>query len=279
MTHLNKLHQKAGQLRCRILEMGIASGGHIASAFSCVEILVALYHGGIIRIDSKRPTHPERDRFIMSKGHGETGLYAVLADMGFFSRKWLDTCYRKGNCRLGGHPDHKIPGVEISSGSLGHGLGIGAGLALAARMDGLSRKHIVLLGDAECTEGSVWEAAMFAAKQGLYNLVAVVDRNHIGSLDYTVNYTGLEPFDAKWRAFGWETHICDGHSIEKLLEGFGIADSFDRTRPFVLIAETVKGKGVSFMENDPIWHVKNLSDTDEIACARRELEEASNAGC
>ena len=266
------MRKKAIEIRNKILEMGINPGGHITSSFSCVEILVALYYGGILKFNPKNPEWQERDRFIMSKGHGATGLYAVLADLGFFPSSWIKNNYKQGDCRLGGHPDHKIPGVEITSGSLGHGLGIAAGNALAAKMDHKKNMQYVLMGDAECTEGSVWEAALFASKHKLSNLVAIIDRNHIGSLDFTKNFTKLEPFTDKWESFGWEVININGHNFDELLSTFNYVKVRSSTQPILIGAETIKGKDVSFMENDPIWHVKQLTDKDEIRQARKELQ-------
>lgn len=266
-----KLRKKANQIRNKILDMAIKSRGRIASSFSCVEILVALYYGDILKISPKNPEWDERDRFILSKGHGETGLFAVLADLGFFPSNWIETSYRQGDCRLGGHPDRKIAGVEVTTGALGHGLGIAAGISLVAKMDGEPHFQYVLMGDAECTEGSVWEAALFASKHELNNLVAIVDRNHIGSLDFTENYTKLDPLPDKWEAFGWEVRVVNGHNFEELLSTFRYARSRDSKQPIVIIAETVKGKGVSFMENDPIWHVRALTDEENIQRAKKEL--------
>lgn len=266
----------ATTIRNRVAEMCIARGGHIASSFSCVEILLALYHGGILNVSPDAPDAPGRDRFIMSKGQGETALYAVLCNRGFFPDEWIENHYRAGDCRLGGHPDKNIPGVEISTGSLGHGLGFAAGMALAAKLDGKKHRHFVLMGDAECTEGSVWEAAIFAAAHNLSNLIAIVDRNHIGSIDFTENFSSLEPFAAKWEAFGFEVLSCDGHSFPELLKAFDYAGKRAGDKPLVVIADTVKGKGVSFIENQPIWHVKQLSDAEEIKQARAEL---SGCGC
>lgn len=266
------LRQKAKQVRQRIFETALAHGGHIATSFSCTEILVSLYYDGAL---SHRPGQPDwqaRDRFILSKGHAETGLYAVLADCGYFAQDLLDTCYRQNDCRLGGHPDFSIPGVEITSGALGHGLGIGAGITLAAKRDGKMHFQFVLLGDAECTEGAVWESALFAAKQQLNQLVAIIDRNHIGSIDFTANYTHLEPFEEKWRAFGWQTRSCNGHDFESLREMLMFAKNREDKRPLVVIADTVKGKGVDFMENDPIWHVKSPQSEKEIFDARTQLK-------
>jgi transketolase len=269
---IEALENKAAELRQVVLEMCIRHGGHLASSFSCMEILVALYQGGRLNVSPTAPDDPERDRFILSKGHAETVLYAVLADLGYLPVEWLRECYRFGDCLLGGHPDHKTPGVEITSGALGHGLGIGAGLAAAAILDGkLEPRTVVLMGDAECTEGSVWEAGLFAAQRGLGNLVGIVDRNRIGSLDYTRNYAGLGDIAQKWRAFGWEVLEVDGHDLAALGTAFDYAWARRKAQPLMLVADTVKGKGVSFIENEPIWHVKALCNPDEINQARQEL--------
>jgi transketolase len=264
---------KANQIRTQVLEMVIRNGGHIASSFSCVEILVSLYYDGFLKVRPERPTWPIRDRFILSKGHAETVYYAILADRGFFPADWLSCNYRQGDCRLGGHPDRSIPGVEVSTGSLGHGLGLAAGISFAAKLDAKDHNQFVLLGDAECTEGAVWEAALFAAKHQLNHLIAIVDRNHIGSIDYTANYTQLEPMCDKWQAFGWHVLSCDGHSFSELRHALTAACHPENKKPRVIIAETVKGKGIDFMENDPIWHVKALVDKGEIASARKQLNE------
>ena len=262
---------KANALRNVVLEMGIARGGHISTSFSCMEILVALYYGDILQIDPADPAWPQRDRFILSKGHAETVLYAVLADRGFFPSAWLIDSYRTGLCRLGGHVDSKVPGIELSTGALGHGLGVGCGLALGARMDGSPWSTYVLLGDAECSEGSVWEAAMFAAQHGLGNLTAIVDRNFIGSLDHTRNYVALEPLADKWRAFGWDaTEVEDGHDFATLLDTLP-ASKGSGERPRALIVKTVKGKGITFMEDDPTWHVRAVTP-DLVDRAREDLQ-------
>lgn len=267
------LRGKANQLRRKVLEMCYAHGGHISTCYSCAEILVALYYGGVLQIDPNRPNWQDRDRFILSKGHGETIIYALLADLGFFPKEWTETAYRAGECRLGGHVDHKIPGIEVTAGALGHGLGVGCGMALAAKMDGLPNLHVVLMGDAECSEGSVWEAALFAAQHKLGQLVAIIDRNGIGSLDYTENYIALEPFADKWRSFGWDViTVEDGHDFNALLDALPRSRPRVSERPLAIIAKTVKGKGVSLFENDPIWHVRPVT-SDIIEQARAELLE------
>jgi len=268
---LPRLREKARALRRTILRACAASGGHLVSSFSCVEILVALYHGGGLRLRPESIDWTDLDKFVLSKGHAETALFAVLADLGYFPRDWLDHSYRRGGCILGGHPDCHIPGVEITSGSLGHGLGIAAGMALAAQLDGRDQRIVTLLGDAECTEGSVWEAAMFAAHRRLDNLVAIVDRNGLGCLDFTSSYTGLEPFERKWEAFGWGVLNVDGHDLAALLEATRPPANAGSGRPRVVVARTVKGKGVSFLENDPTWHVRQISIA-QAELAARELE-------
>lgn len=265
-----KLPEKANMLRRKVLEMCYAHGGHISTCYSCVEILTALYYGGILKFNPNNPKWDDRDLFIMSKGHGETILYALLADLGFFPAEWTETGYRSGDCRLGGHIDHSIPGIEVSAGALGHGLGLGCGLALAAKADGRPPLHVVLLGDAECSEGSVWEAALFAAQHKLGQLVAIIDRNGIGSLDYTDNYIALEPFADKWRSFGWDVVLADGHDFASLFEALPQSRERASDRPLAVIARTVKGKGVSLFENDPIWHVRPVT-SDIIEQARKEL--------
>lgn len=277
MDKQETITQICARLRREVAEMCIERGGHIASSFSCMEILVTLYHAGVLRISPNEPDAPGRDRFILSKGHGETVLYAVLADRDFFSRQLIKESYRHGECRLGGHPSHHITGIEVSTGSLGHGLGLACGLAMAAKLDKASHHHFVLLGDAECTEGSVWEACLFAAARGLGNLTAIVDRNNIGSIDFTDKFTSLEPFADKWKAFGWDVLECDGHNPEALRRHLLQFRDRKSNRPSVVIAKTVKGKGVSFIENSPLWHVKQLADPTEIAQARRELAGEENA--
>lgn len=270
LTDIRKLEEKARWVRRQVFEMIVSAGkGHIGGSFSCTDILVALYHGGILRFDVQHQRWGERDRFIFSKGHSAEALFAVLAELGFFAVDELRTYGREGSI-LGGHVDNEIPGIEVSTGSLGHGLGIGAGLALAAALDQRDYVTVVLLGDGECYEGSVWEAATFAAHHHLKNLIAIVDRNRQITLDYTENCNRLEPFDEKWKSFGWDAVTVDGHSFEALLSAFkDIRDRASR-RPLVIIANTVKGKGVSFMEGNLHWH-HNVPKGEQIEIARREL--------
>lgn len=265
-----KLEKKAKWVRNQALEMCVAAGaGHVAPALSCTDILVALYQGGVLRANPRNLTQEDRDRFILSKGHACTSFYAVLADMGYFPVSELKTYCQPGT-RLGGHPDAAIPGVEVSTGSLGHGLPIGAGLALAAKMDNKDYITVVLLSDGECQEGSNWEAALFAAHHRLDNLVAIVDRNGLQAIDFTEQVLALEPIGQKWQAFGWEVRTADGHSYDSLLSVLGDIRSRNSGKPLMVIAQTTKGKGISFMENNAIWQYR-VPVGDELEQARREL--------
>jgi len=253
-SRFKELEEKAREIRARTLDMCVRAGtGHVTSSFSCAEILVALYHGGVLRYDPSHPNWEERDRFILSKGQASPILYAVLADLGFFPMSNLKKfCCSQGF--FGVHLQHDVPGVEITSGSLGHGLGIGAGIALAAKTDGKAHRVFVLLGDGECYEGSIWESALFAAHHRLSNLIAIVDRNKLCVTDFTENIVRLNPLDAKWASFGWKALQVKGHSFEELFGAFDTLRSPSLDRPLVILADTVKGKGISFMENQVLWH-------------------------
>ena len=252
------------------LEMTHRNGGsHIGSILSVAEIIAVLY-AKVLRVDPKNPAWPERDRMILSKGHAGAAIYAALAETGFFPVEQLKTHYANGSI-LSGHVSHKgVPGVEISTGSLGHGLGIGVGLALGARMDGASWRTYAVLGDGECDEGAVWEAALQAAQFGLDHLIAVVDYNHMQSLGTVESTLRLEPFEAKWRDFGWDAVSVDGHDPDALLAAFRRAAA-EEGKPHVILAHTVKGKGVSFMENNILWHYR-VPQGEEYEAALKELE-------
>ena len=254
------------------LEMSrISRGSHIGSVFSVAEIIAVLYTG-ILHVDPANPQMPDRDRLILSKGHAGSAVYAALAETGFFPVEELKHHYANGSI-LSGHVSHKgIPGVEISTGSLGHGLSIGAGMAMGARMNGEDWRTWVVLGDGECDEGSVWEAALQAAQFKLDRLVAVVDYNHMQSL-FTVEKTlRLEPFEDKWKDFGWNAESVDGHDVRALRAAFERAmDNAGSGKPSVVLAHTVKGKGVSFMENNILWHYRTPQG-EEYEAALKELE-------
>lgn len=265
-----KLQQKANWIRNQVLGMGIkAETGHIAPAFSCVEILVVLYYSGILHVDPKNPKWANRDRFILSKGHAALTLYAVLADLGFFPVSELTTFAQKGS-QLGAHADNAVPGIEAFTGSLGHGLPIGTGIALAAKMNNKKYICVALLGDGECHEGSVWEAAMFAAHHRLNNLIAIVDYNGLSATNFLKKYLDVAPLNKKWESFGWDVATVNGHSFEELLLVLNNLHYRQSNKPLVIIALTTKGKGVSFMENNPIWHFR-IPVGKELKIARKEL--------
>jgi transketolase len=262
--------QLAMRIRAHILTMIHRSkSSHVGSALSIADLLAALY-GGVMRIDPTRPEWPERDRFILSKGHAAAAVYAVLAERGFFPVHWLDTYYHNGSL-LAGHISHdRVPGVEVSTGSLGHGLSIGCGMALVGKRDGRSYRVFALLSDGECDEGSTWEAALFAGFHRLDNLVAIVDYNKIQSLGRVEEVLDLEPFAEKWRGCRWAVREVDGHDVGQIDEALASVP-FEPGKPSCLLAHTVKGKGVSFMENQLLWHYRT-PDPDEYRRAQLELE-------
>jgi transketolase len=241
----------------------IAKVGHFSSSFSCAEILATLYYG-VMRLRRGEPDWPDRDRFLFGKGHAAAALYPLLADWDFFGKEVLDEYTRLGN-PLGDHPDmSRVPGIDFSSGSLGHALSAGLGMTLGGRLAGREFNVFALLGDGELQEGQVWEAAMSAAHHRARRLIAIVDRNE-HSLDGKVEEVmAVEPLADKWRAFGWETHEVDGHDVPALLALLqGIVADDARSSPAVVIAHTVKGKGVSFMESELGWHLGYLTPEDE----------------
>lgn len=245
-----------------------AKSGHVGSAYSAIDILVNLYFSHL-RVDPKRPDWNERDRCILSKGHGCSALYVTLAHAGFFDPDMLKT-YLKDGSTLPGHPSSMlVPGIEASTGSLGHGLSIGAGMALAGKRDNAAYRTVVIVSDGECDEGSVWEAALSAAHWKLGRLTCVVDYNKIQSFGRVEDIMALEPFADKWRAFGWHVQEVDGHDHAQLSDAFAETDA-DTERPSVVIAHTVKGKGVSFMENTVDWHYWPVSDA-QLEQALHEL--------
>jgi transketolase len=249
----------------------ISRGSHIGSVLSVAEIIAVLY-ARVLNVDPKEPKKPDRDRLILSKGHAGSAVYAALAETGFFPVEQLKTHYANGSI-LSGHVSHKgVPGVEVSTGALGHGLGIGAGMALGAKMDGAPWRTYVVLGDGECDEGSVWEAALQAAQYGLDQLIAVVDYNHMQSLATVDDTLRLEPFEQKWKDFGWNAESVDGHDVKALRAACARAVSNAGSgKPSVILAHTVKGKGVSFMENNILWHYRTPQG-EEYEAALKELE-------
>ena len=232
--------------------------------------LLAVLYAGVLRVRPNDPEWPERDRFILSKGHASAAYYAVLAECGFFPLDWLDTFYQNGS-RLAGHVTRgPVPGIEVSTGSLGHGLPIAAGMALTAKRDARTHRVFCLLSDGECDEGSTWESMLFARQHKLDNLIAIVDYNKIQSLGTVKEVMDLEPFASKWIAFGWAVREVDGHSVREVYAALSQAP-FESNKPTCVIAHTVKGKGISFMENNLLWHYRNPQGEDYKA-AVRELE-------
>lgn len=270
---LAELRELSREIRKRSLRMVHEAGlGHPGGDLSAADILVTLYFA-VLRIDPKRPEAPERDRFIMSKGHCTGAFYSTLAKAGFFPAEELAT-YMQPLSRLNGHPDRrKTPGVEANTGPLGHGLPIGVGAALAAKIDGARWRTFVLTGDGELQEGSNWEAAMAAANFKLDNLTVIVDRNRLQLSDFTERTMRLEPLAEKWRAFGWPVREVDGHDHAALAE---VLESvpFETGRPSCVIARTHKGQGVSFIRDNPSWHHRTPTD-EELEAALRELNEAA----
>lgn len=259
----------ARRIRRHAVEMvSLGGSSHIGAVLSMADVLAVLY-ARILRVDPSDPRRSDRDRFVLSKGHAGAGVYACLAECGFFPIEKLRTHYQDGS-DLSGHVSHKgIPGVDVSTGSLGHGLSIAAGMALAAKSDGADHRVFTILSDGECDEGSTWEAALFAGHHRLSNLVAIVDYNKIQALGTTRETLDLEPFGAKWEAFGWAVRRLDGHDLRGLEESLRKVP-FEEGRPSCVIADTVKGKGVSFMENTVLWHYRTPRGA-ELAAALREL--------
>ncbi len=246
-----------------------AKSSHIGSNLSIVDLLTVLYEK-TLRVKPGKPLWPNRDRFILSKGHGCAAVYAALAIKGFFPEKWLET-YHQNNSRLAGHiTAYGVPGVEVSAGSLGHGLPIGAGLALAAKRDRKKYRVFVLMSDGELDEGSNWEAILFAGHHSLDNLVAIIDYNKLQALGRTNEVINLEPLGDKWQAFGWQVKEIDGHNFDEIEKAFSRIP-FKKGQPTCLICHTVKGKGVSFMENKLAWHYR-YPDEKQLAKALQELK-------
>ena len=265
------LDERSRELRRQIVRMLEKGGrGHVGSAFSLVEILRVLYDD-FLKYDPKAPRSPQRDRFILSKGHGCLALYVLLAEKGFFpeSELWK---FCKPDGILGGHPEYgKVPGVEASTGSLGHGLPIAVGFALNARHEKAGYRMVVVSSDGESNEGSVWEAALCAGKHKLSNLTVLVDYNKQQSYGTTYEVLDLEPFADKWRAFGFAVQEVDGHDVGQLRAALG-RTPFDSSKPSAIICHTIKGKGASFVENNLNWHHKNKVTDEEIKSLLAELE-------
>ena len=268
---ITKLEKIAEELRKSILNVIFHAGsGHPGGSLSATDILTGIYFGGILQYDSSNPRDIKRDRFILSKGHASALMYCVLARAGYFPEEKLQE-YRKigSELFLSGHPHPKTPGVEIASGSLGQGLSVGHGVALGARLDGLDYNVYVLLGDGEIQEGQIWEAAMSAAKFNSNNLIAIIDNNKVAQDNLTKDLKNIEPLEDKWLSFGWDVHRIDGHSMKDVMTTLSLP--LHSNKPRVIIADTIKGKGVSFMEGNKGWHGVAPNEED-LKKALKELD-------
>lgn len=259
----------AKEIRKSVIRMHFLSKeSHIGSAFSCADILVVLYFSEL-NINPKKPLNENRDRFILSKGHAVSALYAALAERGFFSKKLLDTFCQDGSMLPGHSTKNTAPGVEVSTGSLGHGLPMGVGMALAAKKDKKKWRVFVLMSDGECDEGTTWESALFAAHHKLDNLTVIIDCNRFQALGKTSEVLNTEPLKDKWLTFGWQFKEINGHNFDEIKKTLDEVP-FEKNKPSVIIADTIKGKGVSFMENRLEWHYKSPNE-EQYKAALKEL--------
>lgn len=267
MQKYDELKKKANWVRRQVLKTVVETGkGHIGSTFSCTDILVALYYGKILRVDPNNPKWDERDRLILGKGHACLALYNILVDLGFFDISRLQEYGRDGSS-LGGQLNIDTPGVDYNTGSLGHALGVGAGMALAAKLNNKNYRVFAIVGDGECAEGSIWESIMFASQHRLNNLIGIIDRNRLSVTDIVEEDDWSGKLDGKLKACGWKCIDIDGHSFEEILSTLSLK-SLDR--PLMIIANTVKGKGVSFMEDGLKWH-HSIPTREEFELAMKEL--------
>ena len=270
MKDIEHLKSIAKNLRFQVIKNSYNSKTpHLGSCLSCIDLLVALYWE-VLKIDPKHPTEPNRDRFILSKGHAAPALFFTLAEKGFFDKKKLDN-YGKDGSIFGEHPPAPkyLPGIEAATGSLGHGMPMGVGMALSKQLLKVDFNVFVIISDGECNEGSIWEAAMFASAKKIDNLVVVIDYNKWQATGRSKETLTLEPLRGKWEAFGWEVIEIDGHKFPEIMNAF--CDSKKLKKPTVIIAHTVKGKGVSFMEDDNNWHYR-IPTHEEVQAASLELQ-------
>ncbi|MFH1878741.1 MAG: transketolase [Candidatus Omnitrophota bacterium] len=265
---IDGLKERAKRVRLSILELvSKTASPHIGPSFSITEVLVALYFE-VLNVDPKKPDNPLRDRFLLSKGHACPALYAVLAERGFISKKELEG-FAVDDGVLQQHPDRDLKhGIECSSGSLGHGLSVGSGMALAGKTKGENYRVYVLMGDGELNEGSVWETALFAGQHKLNDLIAIVDHNKMQAMGNNKDIIGLDPLKEKWESFGWEVREADGHDFAEVIKTFR---AFSSKKPKMVILHTVKGKGVPFMENELLWHYRYPREGEEYDSAVKEL--------
>ena len=268
MEKYREYRELAQKIRADAVMMtNLKHSGHVGSSLSVADLLPVLY-GPVLRFDAENPDWPDRDRFLLSKGHAAAALYSVLAEKGFFPRTWLKTYYCDDG-RLCGHISHHVPGVEFSTGSLGHGLPVAAGMALAAKQHKKTHRIFILVSDGDCNEGSTWEAIMFAAQHKFDNLIAIVDYNRVQALGKSKDVIDMEPLAQKIKDFGWAVREIDGHDFEEI-ESTLLDVPFEKGRPSFVIARTVKGKGISYMENKVSSHYTCVPD-DGLSAAYREL--------
>ena len=270
MNNLEELEKKSKWLRNVTFEMlAAAKQGHPGSVLSQIEILISLYYGGIINFEKNNPNSEKKDKIIISKGHSAMGLYPIFADLGYFDKEELKKFGTKeGILRIFGNIS--IPGIDCTSGSLGHGIGVGSGYAFSFKKNKKNNKCFVLISEGEMYEGSTWESALFSSHHNLDNLIVVLDRNRKIILGDTEDCIALNPIKEKWESFGFHTCEVNGHSIRELLDAF---ENIGKTngKPLMIIANTTKGKGISFMENDPKWHYWHDLDETKLELARKEL--------
>ncbi len=263
-----ELEIKSNLIRLKVLETVFLTGkGHIGGTYSCTDLLVALYYGKILRINPKDPKWDERDRLIIGKGHACLAVYNILIDLGFFDASKLEE-YGKNGSSLGGQLNIDTPGIEYNTGSLGNALGIAAGISLAAKLDNKNYRAFAIIGDGECGEGSIWESIMFASKLKLNNLICIIDHNRLSVTD-VIEEDDSGKLDEKFRACGWKCITINGHSFSAIFVALNELDKLDK--PLVIIADTIKGKGISFMENGIKWH-HSVPNKEEFEKAKKELE-------
>jgi transketolase len=268
---VNELIEKSKWLRREQFELVMKDKiGHFPSSSAIAEICISLFYGGILKYDPSNPEWEDRDRFIISQGHAGMAIYPILAELGFFPKEELEK-FARADGILRFYPDHNIPGFETISGSLGHGVGVAAGYSLIAKRDNKSYNSFVIISDGECYEGSTTESARFAAHYNLDNLIVVLNRNKCIILGETENCLKLEPLEEEWRSYGWNTHQVDGHSYTKLFDVFDKVLANKNGKPTIIIADTLKGKGVSFMEGNFKWH-NRMPDDKQESDAREELK-------
>ncbi len=265
--------KKAQQLREEMFEMTVkAKTGHLTSSLSCVELMTALFYGGVMKYDPQNPDWEGRDYFIMSKAQASPIYYEILADVGYFPKEDLGLFAQEGG-KMGVHLQDSVPGCEVTAGSLGCGYGIAAGIALALKKNRENNMVFSLLGDGECYEGAVWETALFAGHNRLNNLVTIIDRNFICATHFLEDELGMEPIEDKWRAFGFEVKRIDGHSFEEIFKVLENIRSKRSAKPIAIIADTVKGKGIPMVADQPLWHGITVTKNEDILQARREVLE------